>query len=309
MIYTSLIYFLVYFPVRKAVNPSVADAITRSHFVGIELEDCALPVPGHGHVLLPSNNPPTGSSESPPSPSIPISNSASIGPILLYGISSTTTRMLIDVSTSKTPTKSYLLDNVTPLLPSSVQPSFVVAVAESTSQRVKSMPNSFLPPARQGGKKSKEGVLLAGDAMNMRHPLTGGGMSVAMNDAVLLTELLGGDAKSRRRINREQDPHNYNEAGQLSPDTAFSSTSSSSSSSTPQAKERLDLIYHHGAMCNLEDWWDVRSRLEEWHWRRKGVATCVNVLAMALYSLFSADGAFILAFRSLRKFGLLIATF
>ena len=31
---------------------------------------------------------------------------------------------------------------------------------------------------------------MVGDAYNMRHPLTGGGMTVAFNDAVLLTELL-----------------------------------------------------------------------------------------------------------------------
>jgi squalene monooxygenase len=33
-------------------------------------------------------------------------------------------------------------------------------------------------------------MVLLGDAMNMRHPLTGGGMTVAFNDAVLLSELL-----------------------------------------------------------------------------------------------------------------------
>jgi squalene monooxygenase len=34
------------------------------------------------------------------------------------------------------------------------------------------------------------GVVLLGDAHNMRHPLTGGGMTVAFNDAVLLASLL-----------------------------------------------------------------------------------------------------------------------
>lgn len=31
---------------------------------------------------------------------------------------------------------------------------------------------------------------MLGDAMNMRHPLTGGGMTVGLNDVVLLSELL-----------------------------------------------------------------------------------------------------------------------
>lgn len=34
------------------------------------------------------------------------------------------------------------------------------------------------------------GVLLLGDAYNMRHPLTGGGMSVALNDVIIWRSLL-----------------------------------------------------------------------------------------------------------------------
>lgn len=34
------------------------------------------------------------------------------------------------------------------------------------------------------------GVLLLGDAYNMRHPLTGGGMSVALNDVSIWRDLL-----------------------------------------------------------------------------------------------------------------------
>ncbi len=37
---------------------------------------------------------------------------------------------------------------------------------------------------------AKAGVILLGDALNMRHPLTGGGMSVAFNDVLLWQELL-----------------------------------------------------------------------------------------------------------------------
>lgn len=38
---------------------------------------------------------------------------------------------------------------------------------------------------------SVAGVLLLGDAYNMRHPLTGGGMSVALNDVRIWRSLLG----------------------------------------------------------------------------------------------------------------------
>ena len=34
------------------------------------------------------------------------------------------------------------------------------------------------------------GALLLGDSFNMRHPLTGGGMTVALSDIVLLRDLL-----------------------------------------------------------------------------------------------------------------------
>ena len=49
------------------------------------------------------------------------------------------------------------------------------ALADSLrNDRLRRMPNSFLPPVEQGGEQSKEGVILVGDSWNMRHPLTGG---------------------------------------------------------------------------------------------------------------------------------------
>jgi len=48
------------------------------------------------------------------------------------------------------------------------------------------MPNSWLRPTTN----KTPGLIILGDAMNMRHPLTGGGMTVAFNDVVLLSELL-----------------------------------------------------------------------------------------------------------------------
>jgi squalene monooxygenase len=54
------------------------------------------------------------------------------------------------------------------------------------------MPNSFLPPTQQGrsSPSSLGGAIMIGDSWNMRHPLTGGGMTVAFSDAVHLTEML-----------------------------------------------------------------------------------------------------------------------
>lgn len=49
------------------------------------------------------------------------------------------------------------------------------------------MPNSYLPPHLQA---DHPGVLMLGDAHNMRHPLTGGGMTVALLDVLALRDLL-----------------------------------------------------------------------------------------------------------------------
>lgn len=52
------------------------------------------------------------------------------------------------------------------------------------------MPNQYLSAKKQ----NQRGLILLGDSLNMRHPLTGGGMTVGLNDAVLLARLL--DPKS-----------------------------------------------------------------------------------------------------------------
>nr|KAG5710313.1 hypothetical protein BaRGS_009029 [Batillaria attramentaria] len=77
---------------------------------------------------------------------------ASPSPVLVYQISSHDTRVLVDVrGNMPKDIKGHLLEHVLPQLP---------------------------------------GVLVLGDAFNMRHPLTGGGMSVALNDVVIWRELL-----------------------------------------------------------------------------------------------------------------------
>lgn len=79
---------------------------------------------------------------------------------------------------------------------------------------------------------------MLGDAMNMRHPLTGGGMTVAFWDVVHVRSLLSKQAVPE-----------------------FSQTAL------------------------------VRKKMEKLHWIRKPLASVVNILAQALYSLFSAgDG-------------------
>ena len=141
--------------------------VSKSRFWGLELIDAVLPRPLHGHVIL--------------------GHSA---PVLLYQIGTRETRALVDVpeglgsaSTKNGGVKGHLRNVVLPSLPECVKPSFERALDEG---KLRSMPNSFLPPS----VNRFPGMVMLGDAMNMRHPLTGGGMTVAFNDVVLLKELL-----------------------------------------------------------------------------------------------------------------------
>jgi squalene monooxygenase len=128
--------------------------------------------------------------------------------------------------------QEHILTKIVPELPSALHLPIHNALEKD---RLRRMPNSFLPAAEQGHEQSKEGAVLLGDSWNMRHPLTGGGMTVALNDVVLLTQLLC-----------EVD--------------------------------------------DLSDWDQVSSVLHRFHWKRKPLASTINILSVALYDLFRADG-------------------
>ncbi|KAJ3703482.1 hypothetical protein LUZ61_007187 [Rhynchospora tenuis] len=137
-----------------------------SCFVGLVLENCKLPVPNHGHVIL-----------------------ADPSPILFYPISSTEVRCLVDVPGQKVPSiangemANYLRTVVAPQLPPELYGSFIGAIEKGN---IRTHPNRSMPAAPH----PTPGALLMGDAFNMRHPLTGGGMTVALSDIVVLRNLL-----------------------------------------------------------------------------------------------------------------------
>lgn len=99
-------------------------------------------------------------------------------PILIYQISSTETRVLVDVagampSAANGGLATHLREKSAPQLPAQFRPAFLEAVERGD---VKSMPNRTMPASNV----HRQGALLLGDALNMRHPLTGGGMTVAI---------------------------------------------------------------------------------------------------------------------------------
>lgn len=150
---------------RKQYHPNVPKI--KSKFYGLELIDAKLPVPGYGHVLL-GDDP----------------------PILLYQIGTHETRILIDIPDKLPSTspenggvKGHLRSVVLPSLPGSIRPSFEKALETCP---LRSMPNSFLASSTI----QVPGVMFLGDSLNMRHPLTGGGMTVAFNDVLRISSLL-----------------------------------------------------------------------------------------------------------------------
>ncbi|KAL2254887.1 squalene monooxygenase-like [Sesamum indicum] len=139
-----------------------------SHFVGmvLNLENGKLPHPNHGHVIL-----------------------ANPSPVLFYPVSSTEVRCLVDVPGQKMPSISngdmakYLKTKVAPQLPPELHDAFIDQIDKGD---IRSMPNRSMPAS----PLPTPGAVLLGDAFNMRHPLTGGGMTVALADVVVLRDLL-----------------------------------------------------------------------------------------------------------------------
>lgn len=177
-----------------------------SSFVGMSLFHAKMPSPNHGHVILGTEH----------------------MPILVYQISPEETRILCAYNSPKLPSdvKAWMTKKVQPYIPESLRPSFDEALAQG---KFRSMPNSYLP----GRQNNVIGMCVIGDALNMRHPLTGGGMTVGLNDVVLLMKKIGDLDFSDREV--------------------------------------------------------VLDELLDYHYERKSYDSVINVLSIALYSLFAAD--------------------
>ncbi len=136
-----------------------------SYFLGMVLKNCEAPYAQFGHVIVSDNI-----------------------PCLVYPISSTEHRMLIDFKGENPPRKSeelkrFLREDIGKNIPEKIKPSFEAAIDEG---KFKVMPNHRLPAK----PKHIKGSVILGDALNMRHPLTGGGMTVAFTDVQLIASLI-----------------------------------------------------------------------------------------------------------------------
>ena len=135
-----------------------------SYFIGLILKDCEMPFPRHGHVFLSG---PT--------------------PFICYPISNNEVRILIDFPGDQLPRKQLLqahLDaNVTPYIPECMLNSYEQALQEGG---FKVMPNHYMAAK----PIIRKGAVMLGDALNMRHPLTGGGLTAVFSDIQILSSHL-----------------------------------------------------------------------------------------------------------------------
>lgn len=197
-----------------------------------------LPMPYHGTVVL-----------------IP-----GCGPILLYQISPTETRLLIDIPKNSPQAKNveqYVREVVLPAFPTPELKESLRELIEDDEPSengkiglkkwLRSMPNPFFPAPPQGRGYTREGVVMLGDSWNQRHPLTGGGMTVGLSDVVRFARGVSG---------------------------------------TPDVQERV----FGGKVGEGGDWGVVEDVLEDMWWERKSVAATINILSVALYDLFKGDG-------------------
>ncbi|KAI5993355.1 squalene epoxidase-domain-containing protein, partial [Pisolithus marmoratus] len=151
---------------NTVIGKALRESSMRSRFCGVILKSTRLPIPQHSTVGLVKGH----------------------GPVLLYQILEHDTHMLVAV---KHPVphvlKGHIFRDVVPQLPASLHVSIHEALDKD---RIRCMPNSVLPAVEQGGKYTREGVILHGDAWHMHHPLTGSSMNVALHAIVILSKLL-----------------------------------------------------------------------------------------------------------------------
>lgn len=140
-----------------------------SFFIGVLLENCELNPKKKGHVICGDHD-----------------------PILIYQISPVSMRILCSYKSNTMPSKensdllSYLHNVVSKKIPKEMASAFKKKIKKND---FKIMPNQYLRAVDQSSLEHK-GLIFLGDSLNMRHPLTGGGMTAGLNDVVILAKLL-----------------------------------------------------------------------------------------------------------------------
>ncbi|KAJ6409407.1 hypothetical protein OIU84_008994 [Salix udensis] len=147
---------------RSLCNPKIE---IPSCFIGLVLENCDLPHSNRGYFILKDIT------------------------AIAFPIGTTEIRCLVDFPGQKIPSISngemteYLKTVVAPQMPAELYNAFTCAIDKGN---IRAMPNRIMSESHY----PVPGAFLIGDSLNMRHPLTGGGMTVALSDVVILRDLL-----------------------------------------------------------------------------------------------------------------------
>jgi squalene monooxygenase len=159
-----------------------------SYFMGLVIKDLELEFPSYGHMIV------TGDF-----------------PVLVYPIHTNAYRILIDYPGGKAPKMGKesierLKESVVKVLPQEMIASFLKALEED---QLKVMPNHSM----KNQAFRMKGAVLLGDSLNMRHPLTGGGMTATFSDILCLNEQLAGiDFRDETKLENAVNTY-YNSRG------------------------------------------------------------------------------------------------
>nr|XP_005998767.1 PREDICTED: squalene monooxygenase-like [Latimeria chalumnae] len=103
---------------------------------------------------------------------------------IAYQISSNETRFFVDIQGEMPRNmKQYLIETVYPQLPERIKEAFLKTIQ---TDPLKTWPVGHMGPT----PVLKPGVLILGDAYNVRNPTTGSGMSIALNDLSIWRDFL-----------------------------------------------------------------------------------------------------------------------
>jgi squalene monooxygenase len=148
------------------------------HFVGVILEGIKLPMETRGHVFF-----------------------GKTGPILSYRLDPNEVRLLVDYNKPNLPgineQARWLREEISTHLPSDMATE--LRRVASDVRNIRSMPITQY----QKSTPATRGYVGIGDHNNQRHPLTGGGMTVAFRDALLLCDCLEAIPRLRDSANQE----------------------------------------------------------------------------------------------------------
>ncbi|KAJ1662581.1 Squalene epoxidase [Coemansia sp. RSA 1813] len=203
---------------RKVLNDTPIELL--SHFCGFVLEhspaDSTAFFNSSTAGAMPTCSSPTEPTDNP----LPMPHNGNVlldgvGPVLLYQMSECETRVLADIPGSSLPSeagghlRSVLRASLSTAAPKHMYPVLHMQLMSrlESARRIRCIGSKFIPATAN----RIAGALWIGDALNVRHPLTGGGMTIGLWDVVHLTRLLnrephlGGeieDAQRRRIVQR-----------------------------------------------------------------------------------------------------------